>query len=183
MSLYDYETSALSLDNIPSYVDYSEDGCPDTLAFSYKYGICAVECIYPLFKDYEQILFDVSGYTLGILSFLLCYFYCFTALLRPIMLRYPNSHIFHMMFSGMIMSSSVLVSLILGKRYVFCDTNVDQGHENWACRLSGLYIISIITNIFINIWEYRSSFYIWTMFFNSMDYYISYYSFSKNLFN
>ena len=148
-SFSDYETSGLSLDYIPTYMDYSRESCPDKLAFSYKAGVCIIECIYPVFEEWQNICFDVSGYVLGISSFILCYFYCFTALIRPIMLRYPNSNIFHMMFSGMIISIPYFFPLFLGKRYVFCDSNVEEGHANWACRLSGLYIISIITNIFL----------------------------------
>ena len=135
--LYDEQSPSIFIpENIPFYIDYSEDGCPDTLAFSRKYGACLIECVAPIFNDTELIISYITGYSLGILCFTVSYFYCFTSLLRPIMLRYPNSLIFHMMFCSMIFSLPAFLSLFLGKRYVFCDSNTEAGHDNWACILT-----------------------------------------------
>ena len=139
--MYDDQSPSIFIpENIPFNIDYSEDGCPDTLAFNRKLGVCLIKCVAPIFNDTEMIVSYITGYSLGILCFILSYFYCFTSLLRPIMLRYPNSHIFHMMFCSMIFSLPTFLSLFLGKRYVFCDSNTEVGHDNWACKLGGMLI-------------------------------------------
>ena len=142
---YNLSPSVFIPENIPYYVDYKVDGCPDTLAYSYELGLCFVECVYPVFTDTQETIAYITGYSFGIISFLLSYFYCMTSLVRPIMMRYPNSHMFHMMFCSMIFSSSVFFSLFLGQKYVFCDTNTEPGFKNWACLVSckfmGFYFI------------------------------------------
>ena len=118
----------------------SYDDCPDTLTWSYTLHTCVIECIYPLYSDGELRALEILDYVLFTLSFLLCYFYCFTALLRPVMLKYPNSNVFHMHFSLMLASSCIFFPMFLGQRYVFCDDNISFGtRRNWACLVSGMY--------------------------------------------
>ena len=115
-------------------------GCPDTLVWSEVLHVCAVECEYPAYTETQRTSLFVVTSTLACIGFILCYFYCFTSLLRPIMLKYPHDNIFHMMFSFMIMSVGMMFPLFLGRRYVFCDDIISFATNNWACYLSGLYI-------------------------------------------
>ena len=126
--------------NVPVY---SPGNCPDTLAWDYDLNTCFVECLGPYYPDGVQKGIFISTQVLGCISFALCYFYCFTALFRPIMLQFPNSNIFFMLFSFMIQMSAFLFPIFLGNEYVFCDTHTAFGQDNWACKLSG-FILSIL---------------------------------------
>ena len=116
-------------------------GCPETLVWSEVYHVCALECEYPVYSDSQSDGLFITVSTLACISFMLCYFYCFTSLLRPIMLKYPYSNIFHMMFSFLIMTSGVLFPIFLGRRYVFCDDIITFASKNWACYCSGKLLI------------------------------------------
>lgn len=118
--------------------EYSKDNCPDSLAWSSDTNSCEIECIYPFYSNTEVNVVFVITSTLSIIGFLMCYFYCFTGLFRPVMLKFPNSNIFFLLFSAGIFCMSSLFPLILGRRYVFCDTNTKEaGQDNWACSISG----------------------------------------------
>jgi len=136
-SLY-AESSSSDVVELPVY---KEGHCPDTLAWSDEFDTCSIRCIFPVFSEDEtQALFIVDG-VLACIGFLLCYFYCITTLFRPVMQQFPNSNIFFMHFSMMIVMVSIIIPFFLGPRYVFCDTNTTPGQYNWACVLCGSKIL------------------------------------------
>ena len=92
-------------------------GCPDTLVWVEKEHFCLIECLYPLFPDEQRIANRTIISVLGCIGFILSYFYCFTALLSPVMLKFPNSNIFFMFFSSMILNIGILFPLFLGDMY------------------------------------------------------------------
>ena len=112
-------------------------GCPETLVWSEVLHVCALECEYPVFSDSQADGLFITISTLACIGFVMCYFYCFTSLLRPIMLKYPHDNIFHMMFCFLMMTTGVLFPLFLGRRYVFCDDIITFASRNWACYFSG----------------------------------------------
>lgn len=116
---------------------YSRGHCPDTLAWNDEENTCTLECIFPFYSESEESAFFITDHILGVIGFTLCYFYCFTALFRPIMQKFPNSNIFFLHLSLMSLSAGLLIPLILSPRYVFCETNTKPANTNWACLLSG----------------------------------------------
>ena len=120
-----------------SWPVYKEGHCPDTLAWSHENGLCALECIYPFYSEAELHSLFVVDQVLACTGFVLCYFYCVTALFRPVMQRFPNSNIFFLHFSLMLFTISFMFPLFLGRRYVFCDDNTTLGKHNWACIVNG----------------------------------------------
>ena len=130
---------------------YGPGDCPDTLAWSTKEQFCLLECIFPLYSDNELESLFIVDRVFGCIGFLLCYFYCFTALFRPSMQRFPNSNALYIIFSFMVLYVSVLLPFILGSRYVFCDDDVTPGSDNWACIISGRS--TIIDKIILTKWQ------------------------------
>lgn len=124
---------------IPDIVNYPSDGCPDRLSYSRDVGFCILGCVYPLLQEWEETAIDIIGYICGTAAFFVCYFYCLTGVIRPIMLKFPNTNIYHMMLSLMIMSIPSFFPIFLGEEYVYCDTYTDYGNDNWACKLSGMF--------------------------------------------
>jgi len=129
----------MSVGAVGSYYLPSEPpgGCPDTLVWVEKEHFCLIECIYPFFTDEELLADRIVLSVFGVIGFIVAYFYCFTALLRPTMLKFPNSNIFFMFFSSMILNAGLLFPLFLGDRYVFCDKYYENANSNWACLVSG----------------------------------------------
>ena|SRR3990167_2758608 len=112
--------------------------CPDTLIWSNTHQACVIECIFPIFTDNQMLALRITSAILGFTSFSVCYFYCFTGLLRPKMRQSPNNISYTLIFFMLIWSLSTLWENFLGWRYVFCNNNVEQGtRENWACAVDG----------------------------------------------
>lgn len=124
------------MDNV-TIPTYSHGNCPDTLAWSNKRDDCLLECVFPFYPQWETETLFIIDQTLAVIGFTLCYFYCFTGLFRPLMTKFPNSNLFHLHFSLGLMAMGILFPLILGRRYVFCDSNTEIGNDNWACVVSG----------------------------------------------
>ena len=93
---------------------------------------------FPVFSDAKiDALFYITA-VLCIIGFLCCYFYCFTSLFRPVMLKFPNSNIFWMHFSGAIFCSAIFFPLLLGEEYTFCNSKIQEADQsNWACTVNG----------------------------------------------
>lgn len=53
------------------------------------------------------------------------------------MLKFPNSNVFFLHFSEMILSAAFIFVLLLGPRYVGCDSNTEMADSNWACVVTG----------------------------------------------
>ena len=139
------------------FPSYGKGHCPDSLAWSDEEEMCLLRCLYNYYSEDQLLAVSVVTKILAVISFLLCYFFCFTALFRPVMRSFPNSNIFFLHFSFMIASSSVLLPLILGDRYVYCDSNTEPGSENWACVFSGLWLLC---TGFMYLLSYQLSYYI-----------------------
>ena len=117
---------------------YSKGNCPDTLAWDDKtMGCFLIECFYPVYTFDQQQAILISTQVFGCISFILCYFYCITSLFRPAMMKFPNSNLFFFHFSMMIASLAFIFVLLLGPRYVGCDSNTEIGENNWACYVTG----------------------------------------------
>lgn len=121
-------------------LNYGKGNCPDSLAWDKEAEFCVLGCLANYYTDDQLLSISIITKILGSISFLLCYFFCFTALLRPVMRTFPNSNTFWLHFSFMLATSSVLFPLFLGDRYVFCDSNTKPGSENWACVISAILL-------------------------------------------
>ena len=115
-----------------------DKSCPDTLVWSNTYQTCFVECIYPFYTDNQMLALRITSAILGFTSFSVCYFYCFTGLLRPKARESPNNISYTLIFILMMASFAVVWENFLGWRYVFCNSNIELGSsENWACAVDG----------------------------------------------
>lgn len=114
-------------------------GCPDTLTWNPVEKLCLLECLFPFYSDGEYLTIKILSSVLSVTGFILTYWFCFTAVLRPIMMKHPNTVIFNMFLSCMIWNIGLLFNLFLGDRYVFCNTtNTLATRSNWACITGGM---------------------------------------------
>lgn len=115
-------------------INLKMENCPETLVFSLVQQRCVIECIPPIFTTAETNSLLVLQTVLGYIGFGVNYFYCFTAILRPSMRRYPNSNSFNIALFGGLSCLSAIWTSLLGYRYVYCDDNISTATiKNWAC--------------------------------------------------
>lgn len=124
--------------------------CPDPLAWSPDIQACTITCIQPYYTDAQfQSVFIIES-TLACIGFLLCYFYCFTAILRPVMLYKQGVIVFWMHFCMVIFSITYFLPLFLGERYVLCDSATDPAtQDNAACSIMGFLFMYSTLSFFV----------------------------------
>ena len=118
----------------------ADGSCLDRFVWDSDLELCRIKCLTEVFSEGELISFRVVDGVLSCLGFLLCYFYCLTALFRPVMRRGISFTVFMMHLCLGLFCVAMFFPLFLGPREVLCNSPTEEAtRKNTACVISGAF--------------------------------------------